>query len=81
MSVYFVKTAKAINKAKKEKKANNSRWNNSTRILEFADEGGIKFGAKKLIYIYSYNFKIIDGLITNFHLRNQAMILVSAFCV
>lgn len=79
-----VKTAKAINKAKKEKRRIIAVGTTTTRTLEsFADEKGLlNFGAKEVdLYIYPpYNFKIIDGLITNFHLpESSLMILVSAF--
>ena len=84
--IFSVKTAKAINKAKKEKRRIIAVGTTTTRTLEsFADEKGLlNFGAKEVdLYIYPpYNFKIIDGLITNFHLpESSLMILVSAFCV
>lgn len=79
-----VKTASAINKAKKEKRRIIAVGTTATRTLEsFTDKNGLlSSGAKEIdLYIYPpYNFKIINGLITNFHLpESSLMILVSAF--
>ena len=57
----------------------------TTRALEWASrEGGsITPGAGAAdLYIYpGYAFKVVDGLITNFHLpRSSLMLLASAFC-
>ena len=78
------KTAKAVNEAKKENRRVIAVGTTAARTLEsFADKNGLlNSGAKEVdLYIYPpYNFKIIDGLITNFHLpESSLMILVSAF--
>lgn len=78
------KTAKAVNKVKKEKGRVIAVGTTATRTLEnFADKNGLlNSGVKEVdLYIYPpYNFKIIDGLITNFHLPESSLIiLVSAF--
>lgn len=79
-----VKTAKAVNKAKKEKRRVIAVGTTATRTLEsFADKNGfLNHGEKEVdLYIYPpYDFKIVDGLITNFHLPESSLIiLVSAF--
>ncbi|PIQ92127.1 MAG: tRNA preQ1(34) S-adenosylmethionine ribosyltransferase-isomerase QueA [Parcubacteria group bacterium CG11_big_fil_rev_8_21_14_0_20_39_14] len=78
------KTAKILNKAKKEGQRIMAVGTTTTRLLEsFADKNGIlQPGEKEInLYIYpGYKFKIIDGLITNFHLpKSSLIVLVSAF--
>ena len=59
----------------------------SVRVLEtaarFADDGdvvGSFEGATDLLIMPGYEFKVVDGLITNFHLpRSSLLMLVSAF--
>jgi S-adenosylmethionine:tRNA ribosyltransferase-isomerase len=55
----------------------------SCRVLETAAENGVlrPMSGETGIYIYpGYNFKILDGLITNFHLPESTLLmLVSAF--
>ncbi|MEK7103712.1 MAG: tRNA preQ1(34) S-adenosylmethionine ribosyltransferase-isomerase QueA [Patescibacteria group bacterium] len=77
-------TADIINTAKKESRRVISVGTTSTRTLEaFADEQGhIAAGSKEVdIFIYpGYQFRIIDGLITNFHLpQSTLLLLVCAF--
>lgn len=77
------KTAKIINKAKKEGKSIVTVGTTSVRTLETAFQ---KFGKIKAckdsseMFIYpSYEFKVVDKLITNFHLPKSTLImLVSA---
>ncbi len=76
--------AKAVNLAKAEGRRVIAVGTTSIRTLEsMADrEGHINAGEKDTdIFIYpSYRFKIIDGMITNFHLPESTLImLVSAF--
>lgn len=78
------RTAKVVNEARKEKRRIIAVGTTTVRTLEsFADKNGLlNSGAKEVdLYIYPpYNFKIIDGLITNFHLPESSLIiLVSAF--
>lgn len=81
--------AQIINLAKKENRRVFAVGTTSVRTLEsasFIDENGIsQIRAEKKetnIFIYpGYKFKIVDGLITNFHLPESTLImLVSAFC-
>ena len=77
-------TARRINKAR----ANGGRiiavGTTAVRTLEtVADDDGILHGAEGWTqkYIYpGYSFKIVDGMITNFHLpKSTLLMLVSAF--
>ena len=56
----------------------------SVRVLESATEDGkllAKNGNTKIFIYPSYKFKMVDALITNFHLPESTLImLVSAFC-
>ena len=78
------KSAQIINTAKKEKRRVIAVGTTSVRVLESCATG---FGEVKPqkgntdIFIYpGYDFKIVDGLITNFHLPESTLImLVSAF--
>jgi len=81
-------TAKIINQAKRDKKRIIACGTTSVRALEsasFLDKDGfmqVKHGSQytKLFIYPGYQFKIIDGLITNFHLaRSTNLILVSSF--
>ncbi len=77
-------TAEIINRAKREDRRVISVGTTSTRTLESVavKKGEIKAGSGSTnIFIYPpYEFKIIDGLITNFHLPESTLImLVSAF--
>lgn len=77
-------TAERINRAKAEGRRVISVGTTSTRTLESAaDENGIltRLSGDTSIFIYpGYKFKVIDGLITNFHLPQSTLImLVSAF--
>lgn len=76
--------AKIINKAKKENRRVIAVGTTSVRVLEScAKEKGVILAQKKDtdIFIYpSYKFKIVDAIITNFHLPESTLImLVSAF--
>jgi S-adenosylmethionine:tRNA ribosyltransferase-isomerase len=76
--------ADMINEAKKNGKRVIAIGTTSCRTIESrTDENGlVKSGAGKTdIFIYpSYKFKIMDGLLTNFHLPESTLImLVSAF--
>jgi S-adenosylmethionine:tRNA ribosyltransferase-isomerase len=77
-------SAKKINAAKRENRRVIAIGTTSCRTLEgcFAKYGKIKTCEDRTdIYIYGdYKFKIIDGLITNFHLPESTLLmLVSAF--
>jgi len=77
-------TAKAINDAKAAGKRVIAVGTTSTRTLEgaYAAHGGIvPCSGDTSIFIYpGYDFKVIDALITNFHLPESTLImLVSAF--
>ena len=77
-------TADLINQAK----ANGGRvvavGTTSVRVLESATENGkllAKSGNTKIFIYPSYKFKMVDALITNFHLPESTLImLVSALC-
>ena len=76
-------TALRLNQAKKEDRRIIAVGTTTVRTLEsFADhQGNLQAGSKWTdIFIYpGYQFKIIDGLITNFHLPKSSLImLVSA---
>ncbi len=75
--------AHTINKAKKEGRRVISVGTTSVRVLESCsdDNGVLKEGAGETkIFIYpGYKFKVVDSLITNFHLPESTLImLVSA---
>ena len=77
-------TAEIINKAKQEGRRVIAVGTTSVRVLESASNKKGEISASKgetKIFIYpGYEFKIIDGLITNFHLPESTLImLVSAF--
>ena len=78
------KVAKIINEAKAEGRRIISVGTTATRALESSvDENGKLIAQKKDtgIFIYpGYKFKIVDALITNFHLpKSTLLMLVSAF--
>lgn len=77
-------TCDKINKAKQNGKRVISVGTTSTRVLEsVTDEDGVirpKEGDTGIFIYPGYKFKMIDGLITNFHLPESTLImLVSAF--
>lgn len=86
-SEYYVlsqENAEIINKAKKENRRIIAVGTTSVRVLETCgnDEGFVSAGSGETkIFIYPpYKFKVVDGLITNFHLPESTLImLVSAF--
>jgi len=76
-------TANAINLAKKSGKKIISVGTTSTRVLETCTDDNNQILAKSgytEIFIYpGYKFKIVDGLITNFHLpKSTLLMLISA---
>ena len=78
------KAAKIINEAKTEGRRIISVGTTATRALESSvDKNGKLIDQKKDtgIFIYpGYKFKIVDALITNFHLpKSTLLMLVSAF--
>ena len=78
------KNAEIINKAKKENRRVIAVGTTSVRVLEScAEKEGIIIPQKRDtdIFIYpSYKFKIVDAIITNFHLPESTLImLISAF--
>ena len=78
-------SADKINKAKSEGRRIIAVGTTSIRVLESAtDDNGIIQPVKKetKIFIYpGYKFKMVDAVITNFHLPESTLImLVSAFC-
>ena len=78
-------TAEKINRAKKEGRRVISVGTTSTRTLESAaDENGIIVPGQRstnlFIYPPVYKFKVVDGLLTNFHLpKSTLLMLISAF--
>lgn len=77
--------AEKINCAKKEGRRVIAVGTTSTRVLESVadDNGYVSAGCGETdIFIYPpYKFKVIDGLITNFHLPESTLVmLVSALC-
>lgn len=76
-------TTEKINQAKDEKRRIIAVGTTTTRTLEsFTEDGKLKSGSHWTdIFIYpGYEFQIIDGLITNFHMpESTLMMLVSAF--
>lgn len=83
---YYIpnETANIINKAKKENRRIIAVGTTSVRTLESAVNENNELIAKKdstSIFIYgNYNFKIVDAMITNFHLPKSTLVmLVSSF--
>lgn len=83
---YFItkKTADILNKALLEKRRIVACGTTSVRVLESAYQANSGFeetSAETDIFIYpGYRFKVVSGLITNFHLPKSTLImLVSAF--
>ncbi len=77
-------TAAAINKAKLEKRRVIAVGTTSLRALETAGETGrmqaVESGITHLFVKPGYEFKIVDAMITNFHLsKSSLLVLVSAF--
>lgn len=78
------KTAEIINKAKRENRRVIAVGTTSVRTLESVALKGVPLSAdddNTSIFIYPpYNFKVVDALITNFHLPKSTLImLISAF--
>lgn len=77
--------ASQINTAKKQGKKVVAIGTTSVRVLETcADDAGelhAGFGETKIFIYPGYKFKVVDALLTNFHLPESTLImLVSAFC-
>ena len=73
-----------INRAREEKRRIIAVGTTSCRVLETmaCKDGTVRSGESKTgLFIYpGYNFKIIDGMLTNFHLpRSTLLMLVAAF--
>ncbi len=83
---YFItkETASVLNKALLEKRRIVACGTTSVRVLESAYQENVGFAetsAETDIFIYpGYHFRVVSGLITNFHLPKSTLImLVSAF--
>ncbi|MEJ2201391.1 MAG: tRNA preQ1(34) S-adenosylmethionine ribosyltransferase-isomerase QueA [Desulfuromonadaceae bacterium] len=79
-----VATATAVNEAKREGRRVFALGTTTTRTLEYAvdGEGRLRAGAGESdLFIYpGFRFRLVDGLITNFHLpKSTLLLLVSAF--
>ena len=77
-------TAEAVNRARAEGRRIISVGTTTTRTLEWAaDESGrlrARSGDAGLFIYPGYRFRVVDGLVTNFHLpRSSLLLLVSAF--
>lgn len=77
-------TTEKLNKAKSEGRRIIAVGTTSVRVLESAADESGKLTAKSgetSIYIYpGYRYKIVDGIVTNFHLpKSSLLLLVSAF--
>jgi S-adenosylmethionine:tRNA ribosyltransferase-isomerase len=77
-------TADAINRAKAEGKRIVAVGTTSVRTLEFASDANGKLakgsGSCDLFIYPGYKFKVVDAMITNFHLpKSTLLMLVSAF--
>jgi S-adenosylmethionine:tRNA ribosyltransferase-isomerase len=78
-------TARAVNRARAEGRRIIAVGTTTTRALEWASDAtgylNSSHGAANLYIFPGYRFKLIDGLITNFHLpRSSLLLLVAAFC-
>jgi len=78
-------TADAVNRARAEGRRIIAVGTTTTRALEWASDAtgflNPSHGAANLYIFPGYSFKLIDGLITNFHLpRSSLLLLVAAFC-
>ena len=78
-------TARAVKRAKAEGRRVIAVGTTTTRALEWASatDGRVRAGrgAADLFIYPGHSFKVIDGLITNFHLpRSTLLLLASAFC-
>ncbi len=78
-----VDTAESIMRAKREGRRIISVGSTSTRVLEGCMDGDLlvpQIGSTRLFIYPGYEWKIIDGLITNFHLpKSSLLMLVAAF--
>jgi len=78
-------TAEAVSRARAQGRRVVAVGTTTTRALEWAanDAGGVRGGrgAADLFIYPDYRFRVVNGLITNFHLpRSTLLLLVSAFC-
>ncbi|HEY6073107.1 MAG TPA: S-adenosylmethionine:tRNA ribosyltransferase-isomerase, partial [Anaerolineales bacterium] len=79
-----LETAEMINRTKKLRKRVIAVGTTSVRTLESAQVGPVGIlpylGATSLFILPGYEFKVVDAMITNFHLPKSTLImLVSAF--
>ncbi|KIH76612.1 S-adenosylmethionine--tRNA ribosyltransferase-isomerase [Geoalkalibacter ferrihydriticus] len=79
-----VATAEAVNRAKQQGRRVFALGTTATRVLEFAlDDAGRLLpgeGVSDLFIYPGFRFRVVDGLITNFHLpRSTLLMLVCAF--
>jgi S-adenosylmethionine:tRNA ribosyltransferase-isomerase len=78
-------TAQAVNRARAERRRVIAVGTTTTRALEWASDaaGAVapRRGEADLYIFPGYAFRVIDGLITNFHLpRSSLLLLAAAFC-
>ena len=78
-------TAAAVNRARALSRRIVAIGTTTTRALEWAssDDGRVRAGRGSAdLYIYpGHRFRVVDALVTNFHLpRSTLLLLVSAFC-
>ncbi|MCK4729543.1 MAG: tRNA preQ1(34) S-adenosylmethionine ribosyltransferase-isomerase QueA, partial [Desulfobacterales bacterium] len=75
-------TARAINKAKDEGRRIISVGTTTVRVLEFASDAGgrVRAGSGECdLFIYAgFEFRVIDALITNFHLPKTTLLMLVA---
>ena len=78
-------TAEAVNRAKAEGRRVIAIGTTTTRALEWAVDGRgrvrARTGAADLFIYPGHRFRVVDALVTNFHLpRSTLLLLVTAFC-
>ncbi|MCA8924850.1 MAG: tRNA preQ1(34) S-adenosylmethionine ribosyltransferase-isomerase QueA [Planctomycetes bacterium] len=74
-------TCEAVARAKREGRAVIACGTTVVRALEAYAQSGAREGATELFIYPPYRFRLVDGLITNFHLPESTLILlVAALC-